>query len=338
MAMGGGPHLEEVAVDGFAGLCMSNGRVSLTIVPELGGKIVNLVNLSTGRNWLQSNPHLPLARHSYGSSYLRDGDSGGWDECFPTVAECPMPGNETITVPDHGELWAKPWSVRGAAVDELGAQLLLSSQGQIADYSFNRRIELPADSSEVRVHYEVHSRASANMPFIWSAHPILDLRPGSTIELPSGLKFALHIAIPPIQSSDDSAVDLPLQQRVEGRRLILGPLPDKNVRQAFKVWATELPEGWARLVDPDGDCIEFRFDPTELPNLGLWVNLGGWAGRPEWQERYYCVAIEPCIGAQDRLDDAVKKYNQYGILEAGKMRSWSLAVDLDGRRTNGTGR
>jgi len=324
------PQIERVVVEGFSGYRLCNGKVSLTVIPELGGKIVELQDLRSGRNWLQRNPHIPLARHAYAASYLRDGDSGGWDECFPTVAECPMPGAPEITVPDHGELWPLSWIEDFVRADPNSAQLGLSSKGQIAAYVFSRAISISADKAAVRFDYEVRSRAASALPFIWSAHPILDLLPGSTIELPPGTEFALHAAFPDLLSGIGKALELPFQNSMSDGRHIVGPLPGPEARQAIKVWTTKLPQGRARLVDPLGaNCIEFRFDLAAVPNLGLWFNLGGWAGRPEWQGKCYCVAIEPCIGAQDRLDEAVERHNQYGILEPGAVRQWSVTVDLE---------
>ena len=48
-------------------------------------KLTNLRRLR-GREWLWRNDQIPLALPKQGASYAETADSGGWDECFPTVA------------------------------------------------------------------------------------------------------------------------------------------------------------------------------------------------------------------------------------------------------------
>jgi len=78
-------------IQGFEALTVSNDVLSLTIVPDLGGKITSIRDLRTGREWLWTSDELPYRRLSYGASYLRQADTGSWDDCFPTVAACAYP-------------------------------------------------------------------------------------------------------------------------------------------------------------------------------------------------------------------------------------------------------
>ena len=48
----------------------------------------------------------PLRLPRSGASYVETADSGGWDECFPTVGASPRAAAE----PDHGELWSADWT------------------------------------------------------------------------------------------------------------------------------------------------------------------------------------------------------------------------------------
>jgi hypothetical protein len=74
-------------------------------------KLTNLRRLD-GREWLWRGDQIPLAPPKPGASYVETADSGGWDECFPTVGPCPIPGAPpgTPPLPDHGELWSAPWT------------------------------------------------------------------------------------------------------------------------------------------------------------------------------------------------------------------------------------
>jgi hypothetical protein len=68
------------------------------------------------------------------------------------------------------------------------------------------------------------------------------------------------------------------------------------------------------------------WDVTLLPQLALWINLGYWAA--VGGEPYYNLGLEPCIGAQDSLAEAVTRSQQYALLPAGATRSWWLEVEL----------
>ena len=41
------------------------------------------------------------------------------------------------------------------------------------------------------------------------------------------------------------------------------------------------------------------YDAAEVPQVGVWINCRGWA--PPGRTPYYNLALEPCIGAPDRL-------------------------------------
>jgi len=86
--------------------------------------------------------------------------------------------------------------------------------------------------------------------------------------------------------------------------------------------------GTAAIVAPDGE-FRFKFDPDLVPRIGLWVNAGAWSGAGG--EPYYNLALEPCMGAQDSLQEAFETYGQYEILPAKGTRTWWLEASLDAR-------
>jgi len=81
------------------------------------------------------------------------------------------------------------------------------------------------------------------------------------------------------------------------------------------------------LTDPRrGERLEFWVRPEEVPQLGIWINCRGWA--PPGRTPYYNLALEPCIGAPDRLDLAVTEWHTAQTLRPGESREWSLEVRL----------
>ena len=101
----------QVNVSGFPAVALRSSDVEIVVVPALGAKITNLRRLP-GREWLWRSDQIPLAPPIPGASYVETADSGGWDECFPTVGPCLLPENPAVLLPDHGELWSAPWETR----------------------------------------------------------------------------------------------------------------------------------------------------------------------------------------------------------------------------------
>src|SRR5204862_453084 len=87
---------------------VNTGALSLCLIPALGGKINSLRDLRTGREWLWRNPRLPYRRAEPESAYVAVADTGGWDECFPTVAPCAYPSAPWAGAAVPVKLWSAP--------------------------------------------------------------------------------------------------------------------------------------------------------------------------------------------------------------------------------------
>ncbi len=83
---GGFLPFHQLTVSGFPAIALRSEEVEVIAVPALGMKLTNLRRLR-GREWLWRNDQIPLRLPRSGASYVETADSGGWDECFPTVAE-----------------------------------------------------------------------------------------------------------------------------------------------------------------------------------------------------------------------------------------------------------
>jgi hypothetical protein len=313
------------ASDGFETVEVNTGRLSLTMVPELGGKINSLRDMRTGREWLWRNPRLPYRRVPADSSYGALADTGGWDECFPTVAACAYPSAPWAgrALPDHGELWSQAPALEISDGPD-STTLRTVWQGGVLPYRFERRVRAAAGSACLRVDYTVGNLGQAPIQFIWSLHPLLAIEPGMALRLPPEARFNCWTS-QPANSLADHGLSFPLS--VGGHDL--GTLPGPNAGVALKLWSDPLStageQGWATLHAPDG-ALSMRWDPALLPQVGFWMNLGGWAG--DGGKAYYNLGLEPCIGAQDSLAEAVSRQHLFGELPPGGTRAWWLEVEL----------
>jgi galactose mutarotase-like enzyme len=280
-----------------------------------------------GREWLWRSDQIPLAPPRAGASYVETADSGGWDECFPTVGPCPIPGAPpgTPPLPDHGELWSAVWtsSIYDHAV---GTTLAGTARGTVFPYEFHRELTVDRQEPVLRLHYRLRHSGDTPFPWIWSSHPLLNVQPGSMLALP-GVTQVKVSAVHGLGASENEIAAWPGD---------FGGASDgftfpEGGGWAAKVFADVGAEGRAVLTDPRrGERLEFVVRPEEVPQVGLWINCGGWA--PPGRTPYYNLALEPCIGAPDRLDLAVREWRTAQTLHPGEERTWSVDVRLLGEQ------
>ena len=313
----------QTTVSGFPAIALRSAELELVAVPVIGMRLTHLRRLR-GREWLWRNDQIPLALPRAGTSYVETADSGGWDECFPTVGPSPLPGApaDAPPLPDHGELWSAEWS--SSVYDHAeGTTLESTAWGTRLPYEFHRTVTVGQDAPVVRMRYHLRHTGGDAVPWIWSAHPLFNVQPGTAVELPGVRQVKLDAVHGRDDLSRDDVVSWPGA---------VGGHPDSFTLPASGHWALKLfgdvgPDGRMALTDPrEGERLELVVRPEEVPQLGLWINCEGWA--PAGRRPYYNLGLEPCIGAPDRLADAVESWGTAQTLAPGEERRWALEVRL----------
>jgi hypothetical protein len=313
--------LTHHTVDAFPAVSVNTGPLVLTLVPALGGKISSLLDIRSGREWLWRHPRLPYARIAADADYGAHADTGGWDECFPSVGPCiyPLPPWKGAPIADHGELWAQ---VAELDITEGADQVALqcSWAGVALPYRFTRTLHLERGAARVRAEYRVVNLSDAPLNFLWSAHPLLAIAPGMRLELPAAATYNCWASVPPDLLPAMSGLQVPLSA------VDLNCLPRPN-GTALKLWSDPLPPdaGHAALYALEGS-LHMRWDPALLPQIAFWLNLGAWAG--DGGPPLYNLGLEPCIGAQDSLADAITEHNLAARLSPYGTRGWWMELDL----------
>lgn len=292
---------------------LSDARLRAVVLPRHGGKIVSLVDARTDRDWLWRNPYLDLALPREEASYVREYDSGGFDECFPAVSAGPYPVApwQDREILDHGALWSVGWD---AWVEE--DALVTVPRTQRFPVRFERRLSLR--EGRLRLDYRVSNPTAHAFPFIWSSHPLLALEEGMRIELPAG--HALEVYGSDRLGDRHAPVIWP---HVAGRDL-------SHVTQAgyaAKLAGAAPRRGWVGLSHA-GRMLRLAYDPDRVTEIGLWLNMGGWtpfADRPA----YFNLGLEPCIGWGDDLAYAHAQGLSHGRLEPRGERRWHLELSFE---------
>ena len=313
----------QTSVAGFPAVSLRGGAIEAIAIPALGMKLAHL-RRPRGREWLWRSDQIPLAAPVAGASYVETADSGGWDECFPTVGPSPVPGDpDAPPLPDHGELWSAHGT--SAVFDRAdGATLASTAEGIRFPYEFHREVTADPHLPRIRIRYRLRHLGDAPFPWIWSSHPLLNVQPGSTLEVPGLAQVRLDAVHGRDDLARDDTASWPGAIGGDAARFVF---PPEDARWAMKLFGDLGPAGAMTLTDPRrGERLEMRVDPAEVPQVGIWINCRGWA--PAGRTPYYNLALEPCIGAPDRLDDAAERWGLARTLAPGEERRWSVDVWL----------
>jgi galactose mutarotase-like enzyme len=322
----------ERSPGGLDAIRLQNDRVDLAIVPQAGGKIVDLIDRCSGRNWLWKNPHIPVSVAQRDSDFGRQLDSGGWDEVLLTIKPGHMPaaGNRLAQIPDHGDLLASDWSVEDLRIDANNDLVCeMATSGQAAAYRFERQLRIPDKSSVVELSYRLCNEGDQALPGYWCAHPLLAIGPDSVIEIAGNMPLRAE----DVQTRQQIAADC--EQRWPS--LIMHDGQSRDLARSFasaagpaalanKIFVCSPETGAASVLLADGSRLTFRFDPEELPWIGLWINNGAWSGCGS--QPYTNLGIEPTTSPYDCLNEAIEN-DAVPWLQAGAERRWSLRVELE---------
>ncbi len=310
----------QTHVSGLPAIALRSAELEVVVVPVAGGKVTNLRRL-TGREWLWRSPSIPLRPYLRGTPYLDRGDSGGWDECFPTIAPCTvtLPGGRTVALDDHGELWTA--HVASAVYEAQGEPILDSSvAGAAFPFQFSRRIRLERNQPVVHFEYQVRNVGADPFPWIWAAHPLLTIQPGTRIELPTATRLRVGRAFGRTDLAPDQELTWPDD-------LLPGGVLDGRRGWAVKAFGDLGPSGRMIVVDPHrGERLEIEVDPSLVPQVGVWLNLEGWA--LPGTHPHFVAALEPCIGAPGSLARAIDDWKTAQTLNPGEVRTWAVRVRL----------
>ena len=299
--------------DGFQCVSVKSDMFEAIFLPEIGGKMVELNNLQTGRQFLlqpQEPPFVycrPGLTDEFVASYAY-----GFDECFPTIAP-------SMGFPDHGEVWQRPWET--SVQDDL---LILSIQGLKGEYTFEKRVRV--ERNVLGLTYRVQNRSARPMNFIWSAHPLLQAPPGARILLPRSVQSVfLHWASDDVLGRHGDLLSWP-SLGIPDAAVDYSLVRERGLGQAVKCFTNRLSEGYAGLFNEEtGECLLFEFNPNVTPYLGVWLCYGGWP--VDAKDKHLTVALEPCNGRPDAVEEAMQR-GECGTIGAGETQEWDLRLSV----------
>ena len=160
-------------------------RVPLTVVLDHahGGRWTSL--RSAGREWLWRNPDPEVQRRRQ-QVQRHDAfvDAGGLEELLPTIRG----------VPDHGDVWSRPWVPgREDGCSEVACELV-GPRGEPVPGRLARRVT--SDAGTVRADYLLQGPPGAR--FLHAAHALLELGEDARVEVGPAARVAAAVQDPDV--------------------------------------------------------------------------------------------------------------------------------------------
>jgi len=323
---------EVISRSGLRVVCLENERMSVSLLPEVGGKIAELIDRRSGRNWLWQNPHLPMRRPVYGSDYGRELDSGGWDEILFSTSPCEveLPDGTQHRIPDHGDLVGQMWEVEKSTTLKSGNSVCgLTATGRVFDFRWSRVAILDAERPLLTLEYSLENTGSSPWPWAWCAHPLIAVERGMRIELPTGQGFRVVDSKQLNLSQSEREFAWPRLPLSDGSEIDLSASFDSGSetnRFAAKLFVRSASPGAVRLSTADGaERLTFRYDERQIPWLGLWINNRAWSGCGS--QPHLNLGLEPSTTPCESLTESIAE-GWTEQLEPGKIRTWSLSIEV----------
>ncbi|KPZ71564.1 Aldose 1-epimerase [Shewanella sp. P1-14-1] len=349
-------------------ITLANARVSMSIVPELGAKIISLKSLTNQYEWLQQSPYSKMSVPEYGDSFINGFDTGGWDECFPSIKQeiYSAEGYKDLALPDHGELWCLHWKITKIIETDNFVTLSLCCQGRQLPYQFTRSITLHKDSHEFVIHYQLVNLGLNPLPYMWSMHPIFAAQPGMQIQLSDNIKqfytdngfnrffnhseSVIHWPYTYAPSNIDSLIEnhtfkavaqslnQPFaSQSCDNQRYsqycCLSYVMDKQSHFASKLFSKPMNNNAQNNLITVALTRENGAQRCGFSYYSDEVShVGLWLNYQGWSGSAlapaYVVGLEPCIGGHDSLQQAMTK-NEYAQVPASGKHSWSVSCFIE---------
>jgi galactose mutarotase-like enzyme len=302
------------ALCGLDTVIIENARLRLVVLPELGGKILQLTSKRQGFDWLWNNPRVPPRRAPYGADF----DNyfvGGWDQPFPTLEACQVEGEQ---LPYVGELWSVPWQWRESSAAGDGVSVEMQASATIFPARLYCRLEL-GDGASFSMAYRLESLGTAPFKFTWGLHPCFAIDPATRFEIPAGRATVIQSPEGGV-GPEGTAYSWP-NLIVNGQWRNIGEALPRTAR-VYGLHELQLQEGWFAVVQADQRLrLRVNFPLEVYPVIYLWMVYGGWRG-------IYHAAVEPWTGGGTSLAQAIEA-GAARTLQPGESLEAVVTVTID---------
>lgn len=289
-------------------MVLENNLLRIEIQPNMGGKITSFYHkekkfeLSAQSN--KKMEELPGFCAGFGPYAF------GMDDAFPNIdAEIIDWKGNSISYPDHGEIWAAEFRIMAQSSD--CAVLLWESP---MGYHYTKTLQLAQNT--LRIHYEIENNSNKELPCFWTWHGLMRYEEDMEIILPEGITHCRNVLSGP--ELGEAGTVYPINGHYDFTKV-----PGTDSKTMSKFYAEHpVKSGRCGLRYPSQNtkCI-MEYDPKILPYWGFWITAGGFQGD-------YNCAMEPTNGFYDSISTAMKN-GKLPLLASGERMAFKIKITLD---------
>jgi galactose mutarotase-like enzyme len=270
-----------MGVDALEAHVIASESLAVTVVPQLGGRLIELTDLRHSRQWLWRNHHVPLQPVVAGSAY-DDVWQGGFEELFPNDAPTTLEG---VSWPDHGELWSIPWHLEEGSK----GSLTLSVTGPTTGVRVTKTLDVTGPQLKVR--YRLEHGGDDLLPHLFKLHPAFAIDEACRLDLPGGTVEKVDAEFGNLLNS--------METQPWPTEANLAQCRDRFSKTSEFVYVSNLTESWCGITDASTDSwVRIRYSDEVFPFCWIFMTYGGWRD-------HNVVVLEPCTNYPKDLDSAI---------------------------------
>ena len=287
-------------VAGWRSLVLESDELRVTVLPEKGADIYELVDLATGTDvlfkgpWGLQPPGAPALEGSGDDEFMWNYE-GGWQELLPSVNEaCAYRGKR---IPFHGEVASVAWDYEVLKDGEDEACVRLWTNCRQTPFRLERLMRLRRGEPELMLDGTVMNEAEHPAHFVWGQHCVVGppfLEPGCRLEVP-----ARAIVTSPVLWEPETArlepgrrVPWPHAPLRSGGTVDLREIPGPEAGSHDDLYLTDLEAGWLSVRNTRLSLtFRLEWDPSVFGWVVLWQPYGGARAKPLTGS--YALGVEP---------------------------------------------
>lgn len=301
-------------LDGLRTVILENQYLRITILPQLGARIYELIYKPHDVNLLWTNPRIPPARVNFGGRY-DDVWCGGWDELFPNCEAAVVNGE---VFPDHGEIWSVEWDFEATRSSE-SVSARFYCRTRISDALIEKTITLQPDMRQFQISYLLRNNLPDPMPILWNLHMAMAISERHRLCFPQ-MRARLEPSYPGSLTGAPREFQWPTVE-IGKEKVDLARVPPSAQRRMHFLYGIDLSGGWWGISNAEsGLACGLTFDRSIFSSLWLFGSFGGW-------RNLNVAVIEPSTGYPFKLEEAIRAKTCFQ-LEPGRDLATSMVFTV----------
>ncbi len=293
-------------VNGHRALYLENDTLKITVLPNKGADVYELVHKPSGVDFLMKTPQGLRSPGEEPPADFLDNYEGGWQELFPNAGDSCEHGGVPLRF--HGEVALLSWSHAVERDDGDETSVLLSVRCPKTGLLLERRMRVRGNNPVLEIEEEVTNGSDSPAEFVWGHHVVLGgdfLEDGCRVDVPARTLTTPEELYEPATArlAPGQMERWPLAWgRDTGELVDLSRVPGPEARSHDDAFLTDLHEGCLSVTNPrKGLRFVLQWDASLFRHVVLWAPYGG-ADLPPLTG-IYGVGIEPWV-SRHNLEEA----------------------------------